>query len=608
MPSFRLVLILIAAALLFCAAGTITTTSSAMPVLIQGMEDLQAGQHQLLKDPATAEHSFQKANTELTQAAGILQAAPWYSKLLTPIPPFRWQVQLTKAAVALAAAGTTVGSMSTNAPALPHATDPNLFLSGASNQLIPWFETQSTNLDFLQSQLSEANTELSALPSWLLFTHRAQFVSLRDDVHQSTTVLPQLRQTFDELERQFGRDDANPHTFMVLFENDGELRPSGGFGGSYALVTASGGRIRGFTFGTDIYKFDRAFERTNTLLPSEPLQTVTAWLGFRDASVSTGFRDDYSPRFASFYEQATGVHIDGIVYVTSSVLEDLLRVTGPIPLPGQNTTASADTISSQLTQAIDADYYKDPANQAIREPKTIINELIPILLDKLLTLKGGASSLISTIATAGAHKNIQLWSADTALNRTLTALGPTDQPGENNWFKYVDTNIGGMKSSHSVQTQIAVSQSSSLFHSKITQTIDVTRTHTGSTTWPDGRNRAYIEIYLPSEAADVQIPAAGQGGEYLLDDGALAEHRLKRTTQAPVLEKGQDANGQWQKVGLWASIDPGQADHFQVSYSLPATSTYTEHLQVINQAGARNEMLSIWGRQIPLTQNLSLNH
>ena len=62
--------------------------------------------------------------------------------------------------------------------------------------------------------------------------------------------------------------------YLVLFQNNAEMRPTGGFLGSFAVVTFDDYKIADIDFNTNIYKLDNAYAASNTVVPPAPLATI----------------------------------------------------------------------------------------------------------------------------------------------------------------------------------------------------------------------------------------------------------------------------------------------------------------------------------------------
>jgi hypothetical protein len=74
--------------------------------------------------------------------------------------------------------------------------------------------------------------------------------------------------------------------------------------------------------------------------------------------------------------------LDGVIAINDRLLEQLLRVTGPIEMPEYGKTLTADNVIFELQKSVELEYDK-----AENKPKKIIGDLMPKLLARL---KGGS--------------------------------------------------------------------------------------------------------------------------------------------------------------------------------------------------------------------------
>lgn len=127
-----------------------------------------------------------------------------------------------------------------------------------------------------------------------------------------------------------GYPDGNRYLFLL--QNNQELRPTGGFIGTYGILDVENGAIREFV--TDnVYTLDEAAQDSVTRTPPEP---VAHYLGaqqwfFRDANWSPDFPTSAETAL-QMYEEESGDDrtIDGVIAVTPVLLKDLLAITGPL--------------------------------------------------------------------------------------------------------------------------------------------------------------------------------------------------------------------------------------------------------------------------------------
>ncbi len=571
------------------------------PSLLRGKSEIQLGINELVSNPASASAHFATASTEFRSTIDALRSTPFGSPILTPLPPFRWEVSLTKAATYLADAGTTASALAQAYPATTKSDDINALLSQNSSGFFSWYETNQTSFSNLQHSIDLADDELSGVPDWIFLTHRTELSTLKNSVHTLRVSLAPFQNMVNQLHKTLGSTDASGHTISILFQNDAELRPTGGFIGSFATLVASGGVIRQFHFGEDVYKLDHLYNGTDgpLITPPDQLRTMVAYQSYRDANVGASFLPQSSGAIQTLLAKATSSPPEGIIYIDSTILEDLLTVTGPIDVPGFPTAITAENVSDQLTNAVEVTYFKDPANVAAMEPKQVLNNLIPLLISHLQHTPGALDKIATNLRKEIDRKSLQFWALDPSFENTLSNAQPLDSPTDGNWLKIVNTNLGGMKSSRSVKESITVSQHEDVANHQLIQQVDVQRTHGGTSTWPDGTNKNYVELYIPSNATIISTPQ-NVGGDTDKSPSDLKALGIFDKVWTPTIL----STDTYKRIGMWETVAPGKTLTYTVVYSLPLSSTNEYHFTFIKQAGAHNQMLTIFDKQLAVNGNI----
>lgn len=577
--------------------------TAALPGVNEGLRELKTGQRQLLINPADAAPYFQAASLAFEKSAEGLKEAPFLSKLLTPLPPFRWQVRLLKASHALAQTGESVSVLAASFPSLQveDKSDISALITRGSAEYFQWFEKEQAEITRLQEYLTEAEAQLYGLPAWIMFNQSAEIRQLQKQVSAARRGLQTSVQLTQATRRAFGSEDKNPHTFLILFQNNGELRPTGGFLGSFAIMNTSGGTIRQFQFGPNVYKLDKILIPKTNLQPPVQLQTIAPHWGFRDANVGFGFLEPASGQIISMYEQATGLRPEGLIFLDTTLLEDVLSITGPLSLPGSDEQITAANVRNILTQEIEKDYFLKDENRLTNEPKQILFDLLPPLLSRLQKTPRGLSQLVPKVAEAVERKSIQLWSSNSRLQELLQSSLPSDQPASGDWLKIVNTNLGGFKSSANMVQNMSLSQSRQSLQRLLLHKLEIERVHQGDGKWPDADNRNYLEIYLPAEAEIIQLPTS-IGGEILIPEAEQKKIGIfgKKWKTEVTEEAG------WKKVGLWATTKVGETTKYTLTYSLPLTSQFESEFVYLKQAGAGQESFEGFGYNGEVKGNLTL--
>jgi len=129
--------------------------------------------------------------------------------------------------------------------------------------------------------------------------------------------------------------------YLVIFQNDKELRPTGGFITGFAVFKIDKGKLI-VEASDDIYKLD---ERNNTKIAPPPqfiryLKVYKLYL--RDANFDPDYIDSIK-RFEEIYNNISGTtKVDGIIAVDTHVLVEAMKILGPIPAYGTNFTVEND--------------------------------------------------------------------------------------------------------------------------------------------------------------------------------------------------------------------------------------------------------------------------
>lgn len=125
--------------------------------------------------------------------------------------------------------------------------------------------------------------------------------------------------SIDILPNIFGFTDAK--TYLILFQNNMELRPTGGFIGSYGLLTMNEGAVKDFSIH-DVYDADSKLK--GHVEPPYPLRRylpIAHWY-LRDSNFDIDFVQAAS-KSAFFLNLETGKEVDGVIGLDVSFLKNL---------------------------------------------------------------------------------------------------------------------------------------------------------------------------------------------------------------------------------------------------------------------------------------------
>lgn len=180
---------------------------------------------------------------------------------------------------------------------------------------------------------------------------------------QVEQVISDTRKLFDLGDIFFAQETSQGEkTYLVLLQNNMELRPTGGFLGSYAKVTLVDGGLRDIKI-EDIYVPDGALK--GYVKPPAPVEEYLYQSGgwkLRDANWDPDFPTS-AETVRWFYEQATHEHVDGIIGTNLGVLQNILDVTGPIPLPDYGKDISSENVYAVVQAETEQNFFPGATNK-----------------------------------------------------------------------------------------------------------------------------------------------------------------------------------------------------------------------------------------------------
>lgn len=152
-----------------------------------------------------------------------------------------------------------------------------------------------------------------------------------------------------------------PRHFLVQTLDRGEMRASGGFTGQYGVLTFDDAHMSQFSL-QDVNCLDylTGCLANGWIVGRRPPAPYNSWWpfgdwGLRDANLSADFPTN-ARLVTDVYAHESGQRVDGLINISPLVIEDVLRVTGPIQVPLYGETITADNLEAKLHY-----YQQDPA-------------------------------------------------------------------------------------------------------------------------------------------------------------------------------------------------------------------------------------------------------
>jgi len=397
---------------------------------------------------------------------------------------------------------------------------------------------------------------------------------LAEQINLITNGIPVLRSSLNEF-LDFNQDllailgEEKSKTYLLLFQNNNEIRATGGFIGSYGLLNLDKGQIKNLAID-GIYNPDG--QLAEKISPPSPLRfTNTRWHS-RDANWFPDFPAS-ADKVAWFLEKTGAPSVDGVIALTPNVIVELLKITGPIEMPEYDTAVNADNFVMQTQKEVELEYDRE-----LNRPKQFLADLAPKLLDKVLNSeKPQWFSLLSVFSRMLDEKHLLFYFFDPKLQEFVAKQNwdgrVKDAPQD--YLQLVNTNINGGKTDNMVRETINLTVTIETDGAVVSEA-EIIRKHTGDNTWPSINNIDYLRLYVPAGSELISAsgfqkvnipPLSYEEMQYIVDpllEEIRKESRLDESSGTTITKEfGKTC------FGNWVSVKPQETAAVKFKYRLP---------------------------------------
>ncbi|HRH23143.1 MAG TPA: DUF4012 domain-containing protein [Candidatus Magasanikbacteria bacterium] len=345
-------------------------------------------------------------------------------------------------------------------------------------------------------QYTEALNRLDKVePTSLPAEYQESFGEFRELFHTLVGDIQNVSDVISGLELMLGSEGFK--RYLVVFQNQYELRPTGGFIGSFGVIDVQNGKI----LNIDIPgggSYDLQGQLSTFVLPPVPLQPINSRWEFQDGNWFPDFKAT-GEKLAWFYQKSRNTTVDGVIAINASVLERLVHIIGPIQNEQYDLMLTSESAIKDLSYEIQSYDNTDGANT----PKAVLSVLFEQITNVMKTIKPEQLiGMVTELSDALNEREIQAYFTDNRVQsfaRSYGWSGEIIQSEENqDYLMVVNANIGGGKSdvniSQTVEHQAVVESDGSII-----DTVVVTRKHQGrdEATLFGQPNSSYIRVYVP---------------------------------------------------------------------------------------------------------------
>lgn len=361
--------------------------------LREAKASMQAARSSLLQgDAAAAEQAFAQAHSELLQARSAVGNPALRLFGFLPVVGRSPDAitALVESGIRVSEAGMILADAVKDLPGGVAALAPR-----NGKILIAPLQQLAGPLSRADTLLTQASTLMDEAPDhWLVPPVAAgvqEFQPLLDEAHRAVGTAAALTGALPS----FLGDDG-PKRYFVAAQNPAELRGTGGLIGSYSILLIRNGSLEFGDF--------RPVTELDTVPPDQVEAPNPDYAEVWDRFESRGYWSNINmtPDFPSaavaierLYEETEGVRLDGVIATDPFALAALLRVVGPVEVPGTDVELNASNAVDYLTH----DAY---TNLPGRERKYVLGDAAEEVLSRFI---GGPVGEKSEIPDPGAGRD-----------------------------------------------------------------------------------------------------------------------------------------------------------------------------------------------------------
>jgi hypothetical protein len=235
--------------------------------------------------------------------------------------------------------------------------------------------------------------------------------SALDQIHPMAEAYRKAAPLVAQLPTLFGMD--GPHRYLLAMLNPAELRYSGGAALSLAGLTTDHGQLE-LTKSLDLEdSIDPSTRFSWQKVAGNPFHQRGQPMPLRNATFAPSWSIS-GPELLRAVDASFHKKYSGVITVDVSAMADLLRITGPLEVPGYD-TLTADNLVQTLVGSYDK--YPDPGQ------RHALNEaIIPAFKDRLLD-GGHLADKVESLTRSAQGGHFAVYMRDPDLEEALQALG-----------------------------------------------------------------------------------------------------------------------------------------------------------------------------------------
>ena len=332
-------------------------------------------------------------------------------------------------------------------------------------KITPQIDTIADSLLVVQTEVDKINP--NHYPAFIFGKKpKEQLTQLRDLTDQGVDLVNQARPLIKVLPSLLG--EAEPKKYLVIFQNDKELRATGGFITAYSIINIDKGKLN-IERSEDIYDLDNSVSN-KPKAPAPILKYLpgVSVLNLRDSNLSPDFVTSMKSFMELYNNSSRSVDVDGVIAIDTNVLVSTIKILD------DQIVASGITFTTKIDPRCDCPQVIYELEDNISKPVQFIREdrkgLIGSLMNAIM-VKALSSSpklywgpLFQTMLMQTNQKHIMFYLFDKDAQKGIEAMKAAGkiEAFEGDYLHINDTNFGGQKSNlftkHAVENEYTINK------------------------------------------------------------------------------------------------------------------------------------------------------
>jgi hypothetical protein len=433
-------------------------------------------------------------------------------------------------------------------------------------------KSENSNEDFVQGQNSLKNS--------LVALNRAKIEgkipkSILQNLEEITPLIKFLSNIVDEVPKICGME--GPRTYLILWQDNIELRPGGGAIRYYGILKFNLGKITEFSTHNVSDADKRLGGHVDPPFAIERYLLEKHWY-LRDSNFNVDFVKS-ALSSSDFLFAETGQKIDGIMAVDTSFMRNILHAIGQVTLTDYKQAVNENNLYMIM--------------QSHERESSFLKSLNEAIIKKIMGDRVNYFLIVKEISDSLSQKHLIITSKEIqnifTVNRWSSALWDERKNGEgfvNDFLGINEANLGLNKANYSISRQ--VSQKVIVGNDgSISEELDINYKNQNTAANMDYKN--YLRIILPKDTtlSEILLNGVPQVITAAVVDPLIFENKGFKPPQGLEVERATE--GGKDVFGFLVKVSTGEIVKITLKYtlakSISALNTFSYNLKLFKQPG-----------------------